>query len=646
MRELYINDKLLELSDSTPIGISFSANNIGELQNRNSSFSNTIKVPITQNNKVALELSHLINSATKIPYTKLSATYIENGVEIVSNGTAVISSVENGYYNLSITSGNSDLNTLLGDTTVGQLYGDESITWTLNNVVNSNDKSKPYIYPLIDWMSDNDTFLATNYNANINHMLPCLLHSSIFKKIESFIKYSFTGSHITSDAHLNGLLTPNEFTNKQPTNITAKNTQFGLWKKTLSVPEGGLSVSMDVYPKINDLTAPFYFSTYMYYQPTTYKKGKLSFSSTVVLSWLSVGNYSWTQIKQSKNIYITASIKDDLGNDYTGTIPVLDVDTKLNYKTEFVVNIETSIITFEPARKYYIALRVACEQHSNIDSIVIVGAKVNNPDVFTFTESESIALNSTFRYSDIFTMKVKDFLKDTLNLRGLIIQTNSYLRTIKINTFDDLKKNKAIAKKWSNKLHSISELSYTFGNYAQKNWLRFKSLDSVPAQLGDSYFEVANVNLEAEKNVVQLGHPATEQKAKYLGLNIPKIKALDVDNEWQKPEYRILTLQQTSKSIDYTDGVTTITKTSSIPSCKFEGMDILSSSYYKTIKEILTETKVINAVVKLNGKDIQELDFTIPILLDIPELSINNYFYINTISNYKKGLTNVELVRL
>ena len=148
MRELYINGKLLELSDSTPIGISFSANNIGELQNRNSSFSNTIKVPITQNNKIALELSHLINSSTQIPYTKLSATYIENGVEIVSNGTAVISNtVDNSYYNLSITSGNSDLNTLLGDTTVGQLYGDESITWTLNNVVNSNDKSKPYIYP-------------------------------------------------------------------------------------------------------------------------------------------------------------------------------------------------------------------------------------------------------------------------------------------------------------------------------------------------------------------------------------------------------------------------------------------------------------------------------------------------------------------
>lgn len=67
-------------------------------------------------------------------------------------------------------------------------------------------------------------------------------------------------------------------------------------------------------------------------------------------------------------------------------------------------------------------------------------------------------------------------------------------------------------------------------------------------------------------------------------------------------------------------------------------MDVLSSLYYKTIKEILTETKVINAVVKLNGKDIQELDFTIPILLDIPELSINNYFYINTISNYKKRI--------
>ena len=51
-------------------------------------------------------------------------------------------------------------------------------------------------------------------------------------------------------------------------------------------------------------------------------------------------------------------------------------------------------------------------------------------------------------------------------------------------------------------------------------------------------------------------------------------------------------------------------------------------------------------VFKLTPLDIQELDFSIPVFLDVAEMDINGYFYINKISNYSGGLTSCELIRL
>ena len=284
--------------------------------------------------------------------------------------------------------------------------------------------------------------------------------------------------------------------------------------------------------------------------------------------------------------------------------------------------------------------------HQNIPSKISVGKLVSAKDFFTHTDSKTISIDQTINYKDIFRMKVKDVLKDILNLRGLIIQTNSYLRTIQINSFNDLQINKSIAKNWSDKVDSITNLRYTFGQYAQKNYLKFKDFDSVPKEYGDYYFNISNVNLDVSKTAVQILHPATEQNVKYLGANIPKIHGLDINAEWQKPQYRLLTLASQNRNVNYIDYVDTTSVTNSIPFCKFESFKDLVPIHYDTLTEILDKTKVITATLKLNGQDVNELDFSVPIYLDVPKFSISNYFYINRINDYRKGLTNVELVRL
>ena len=108
MNQLIVNGKTLILSDQTRIGITYQANNIGELQNRQGTFTNTFKLPLVRDNIEALELVNQMTSTTVLPYRKLSATYLENGIEIIGNGTATIVSIDSQFINMNIISGNVD----------------------------------------------------------------------------------------------------------------------------------------------------------------------------------------------------------------------------------------------------------------------------------------------------------------------------------------------------------------------------------------------------------------------------------------------------------------------------------------------------------------------------------------------------------
>src|SRR5690606_13874296 len=95
--------------------------------------------------------------------------------------------------------------------------------------------------------------------------------------------------------------------------------------------------------------------------------------------------------------------------------------------------------------------------------------------------TNNLVFGNEIRFQDIFRMTVSDVLKDILNLRGIIIQTNSYTREVYLNYFSDLIRNKPNALDWSNKIDVRShELSFNFGDYGQRNNMLFKPDDNVP----------------------------------------------------------------------------------------------------------------------------------------------------------------------
>jgi hypothetical protein len=159
MEELTINGQKIELSSNTTIALTIQANNIGELQNRQGNFTNSFNIPLTQKNKKTFEFLNVITSGTNLPYQKLYATYKRNGIEIISEGSVNIQGVDSNNININILSGNVDLSSAIENLIVGELYLTEPThVWNALNAVNSRTLTKDYVYPLIDWRTDLDTF--------------------------------------------------------------------------------------------------------------------------------------------------------------------------------------------------------------------------------------------------------------------------------------------------------------------------------------------------------------------------------------------------------------------------------------------------------------------------------------------------------
>lgn len=653
MNELIINDRRVDLGENTNIGLTFCANNIGELQNRQGNFSNTFKLPITKTNREIFEWSNLQTTASLMPYKKLKATYKQNGVEIVSDGVAEIQSTDNNYFYVNVYSGNLDFIEAIGDISVGELYKNDVIfPWHINSVIYYPDF---FVYPLIDWRLDIDTFFDTN-SVNVTEMLPCATIPQLFDRLSEHIGFNFKGNYFGSQNYLNMILTPNSFSIPKTDAVKSSQPLISTLSTYTNIPSGSSTSWINYFPSFRNENNNPDFATGVF-KPSINKIGKLKFAGEYDLFFSGTLGGPTPIVQKTVNVYVSIS-------DVTGTValygPIIYGSNSYGLN-RVIIDIETPEMTFIANTVYKVTLTLEVPQ-TNKNQIVnltdyqtttnflgyIGGVTFQNPNVvlphyLEFSPSPKIAYNTNIDFAKIFTMKVKDVLKDILNMEGIIIQTDNYSKSIQFNKFDDVILNKPIAKDWSSKLQNATQMGFKFGNYAKKNNVKFKTESEF-----DSYFNLTDENLEVEKDVIKLGHDATIENNKYAGYIVPKIDGLkDASNEWNNPTWRLLYLKKqiTNFNVTYTDGYLTTTQTN-IPFCNFKNAKELIDENYTNIVSILQNPKVLKIVAKLNVNDISDLDFTIPIQIQRPDLNISGYFYINKIENYKGGLTSCEIIEI
>lgn len=646
--ELYINGVLIDLGEGAEIALNKQANNLGELQDRQGDFINTFTIPNNSNNRIALENCGIMTSGSEIPYRKNTATYLKEGVPVITDGEATIKQSEDGAIVADIIGGNVDLAKAIGSVIVGDLFDEDTPhDWSLTNAYSSRDGSQYYIYPFIDWRTDVDTFFDTP-TADVRNLLPCCRIPALFDRLEALTGFTFSGSYVESSQHTDSILTPDALTinpeyleeeGSKATGFTIPSTY------SLTVTQGSGYISPSQFPIADCSENGTSFVAASFYPPSDVV-GKIRFVGVIT----STVEYPGLPplIKQDREYWYTVQIKrggtiiaEETLAHIQGEVPDIYVGN------EQVFDVETDEQLLLNGQQYFVNIILNAERHSNED--VIITHFFSPGWKFEYTPSDRLLFGSEIRFRDIFRMSAIDVLKDVINLRGVTLQTNSYTKNVAFNFFNDLRLNIPIAINWSEKVDVRQTLlSYKFGSYGQRNWFRFQSDDSVQEELGDYYFDVDDQTLDPSVDVVQIGHPATEQTNKYLGRNIPSIDGVDSNTNWQGASYRILEMksQETSYNVEFTDGTTSINETLDIPFCSFKGFEVLIPDFYGVIQGILEKTKAIVLVMKLTAPDIHTLDFSVPIELDVPEINVNGYFYINKVTAYTGGLTSCEFVRL
>ncbi len=191
MRELFINNQSIDLYPNEHIALTKQCNKLNELKDRQADYSNQFVIPPTANNKRVCGFPNVVATDSINPYTKLPATYVENGSELIPNGVAIIEEY-NGNINVTLYSGIFDFFNTLGDSSLRQLdLSDSDHIFNLASVAAGNTSDK-YVYPLIQWGATGTTTKSID-KVDIRYQMPALRMPYIIDKIFEASQYQKGG---------------------------------------------------------------------------------------------------------------------------------------------------------------------------------------------------------------------------------------------------------------------------------------------------------------------------------------------------------------------------------------------------------------------------------------------------------------------
>lgn len=106
MTQIFVGDTLLDLYSNTVIALTFTLGDIGNVVSRGGSYSNNIKLPITENNTRIFSNSN--NSKSSFTRSKYNVSVLINGIKITTIEFAILNGTSDSY-EIALYSGEVDL---------------------------------------------------------------------------------------------------------------------------------------------------------------------------------------------------------------------------------------------------------------------------------------------------------------------------------------------------------------------------------------------------------------------------------------------------------------------------------------------------------------------------------------------------------
>lgn len=649
--ELEINGSVVEFSEATRIGLTFQRNTLAELEKRQGNTSNQFKLPKTKRNQIIFENADNVNSSTTLPYRKLSAKMRQAGVEIMPEAVASLETADK-FYNLIVNNGVTSFFNLVGDKLLSDLpLSSSDHVW---NATNAKDFTRSdWRYCLIDWGYNIQTLNTSNI-AEVREIIPVMFVKYLLEKICSEIGYTATGSFIDSQQYPRLMYTPDTFTRTAEwkelrENIAEIATDWIFNTSDAPLDGSSITTTRNILNTNNDTDISGGPTGVIYTAPETIH-GYLEASFVVEQMTVSPDPiYCAFDIVRVSDGAVMAS---------TG-----DIAASIIYGDTLAVSLSV-LGTLAAGSQYQWRMTM---EYNRISPGITPQIKVHKSGTCRFIPYPEIIFGTRIDMASIYQTKQVEFIRELLKMKCINVDVNEVTKVIRFDFFNDLTDNIPLAKDWSDKvdLSVQPQLSYTYGNYGQRNNFKWKEHDTVTKGYGDYYLEVNNDKLELVKDQFVMNASATENVIRLAGRQCPKIHGIEASTRvWKRPNNRFLLIdtQTIPAGIRYNDGgVFTGTLTANIPLAYFKkdgktdnlGFDdSLVETYYSTVKGVLDNVKFYKLAFKpggLTSADIAALNFNIPIFLNVQykEHKVNGLFYLNKLENFDGVRSTVgELLRL
>lgn len=456
--ELYIKGESVDLGDSE-ITLNFKSNLLGDISKITASNSYTITIPRTNKNIRLLDFPDVACHESYMMRDYFNAEYYRNGVKLFDAKAVLISCSEDGF-DVALTWGMSEkFIQLMNDDRSIQEFADMALPW---------NSSTTYDNGLVDGQLSHG-YIRHNAGIDVDsNRDKIFIHPSVncMRLLEEIASYY----GIAMD--------------------------WGSYKQYIELLYLPL-ISQKANPKYN-----YYFAEIKLEYPGT--------PNTVVKyvqTNMTLGIYNHVMgltihLNGSGNYRIESNVKTK--NSANPIYLLIDKDNN---------NIYSSAFTYDGNYMYSFNKEYLTEEkdlYLHIDFQSQIDESYNN-----YIKITDIELNDEVQYytyypigSNLPDISVVDFIKQICWLFGLFaIKSDTGVSFIPVNKIID---NRDKAVDWSKKLvpteWTAKETSYTFGDFAQKNYFRYEENEN--AKSADGYMVVQNKTLDHEKDLVKLPYTA------------------------------------------------------------------------------------------------------------------------------------------
>lgn len=650
--QILVNNEALDLDPGEIVEFTFQVNNIAELRDQQTNFTNGFAIPYTSKNNRLLENAQSVVSGSVLLYRKIPCTVRQNGHTIVPSGVMLIQRLDSDSFDIAIYSGTFGFFESLNDLSLRDL--DLSALdhfWDWNVAAANANNFSGFIYPVMNQGSMLQNVAENQQSIKETH--PCVYVKTIVDAIFQRQGVNKSGQIFSNPLYQRLIIQLNELKVADPISFNRFRLLRILSPQTINA---GILTRIDWNTGSGGSNANIRLADdeiLISYDDSSFFG---TFESNVNVSFpVGGGSCAIRIMGEREGELVSASLTTNIAEVLTA-------------------NIKTTDQYFEPFPGQSVSAYWVEIENTGATSISVLTDSdfASNPtDVASFGRTLSIS-------QSLPDINIKTFLKGIYQMFGIITQYDPFTNTLNHVQFKELRDNIKKAVDWSSK---IARETYEYNidrKFAQRNIFKYQDDQTVPSNLGRGRFLIDDQNLPFENVEIELPFAASKTET-FINRLIASTELFSFDGtrdvvgpSTSVPVYtkndiglKILTTRDESGQVFYTES-----PFSSFPST-FNNEEVndykiayfidpnellnlgfdnnLIDENYIALRASLDREKSITLPVALTENEASRVDFFTPIYLDVrlKDNHINGYFYIKQIEGVRPGrFQTVTLLKL